>query len=296
MIETINTVPLTAWASQPIVTSKGNQPKWRDSDFWYKADFMGYESLAETVVAELLRRSNITDVADVTAYVPVYLDTARGRKVGCRSANFQRPGECLFSIERLHRLWRGRSLLDVLNGFNSVKEKIRYTVNMVEENTGLLNFGPYLAMMLQADCFFLNEDRHTNNIAVIYDIGTDKYRLCPIFDNGLAVLADTSDYTMDTSLYDNISRVQAKPFDTSFTAQARAAEKLYDTHLKFAFNRGDVQDILSRYADVYPEKVLTRVFNVICEQMHTNPSLFQKRVSKGETLRSLLFFIRNSAE
>ena len=35
-------------------SSKGNQLKWRKDNLWYKADYTGYEGLAEYLVSELL--------------------------------------------------------------------------------------------------------------------------------------------------------------------------------------------------------------------------------------------------
>lgn len=40
-------------------SSKGDQPKWRSGDTWYKADHMGYEGAAEVVVSTLLEKSNV---------------------------------------------------------------------------------------------------------------------------------------------------------------------------------------------------------------------------------------------
>ena len=34
--------------------SKGDQRKWKIENLWYKADYMGYESLAEVLVSKLL--------------------------------------------------------------------------------------------------------------------------------------------------------------------------------------------------------------------------------------------------
>ena len=39
-------------------TSKGNQLKWKYYGYWYKADHMGYEGLAETIVSALLVLAN----------------------------------------------------------------------------------------------------------------------------------------------------------------------------------------------------------------------------------------------
>ena len=40
-------------------SSKGNQLKWRQGDIWYKADYMGYEGMAEVVISDLLELSLI---------------------------------------------------------------------------------------------------------------------------------------------------------------------------------------------------------------------------------------------
>ena len=61
-----------------------------------------------------------------------------------------------------------------------------------------------------------------------------EFRLCPIFDNGLALLSDFNDYSMEKDVYDCIQRVRAKPFDGAFYAQVEVAEELYGAQLKFA--------------------------------------------------------------
>ena len=39
-------------------SSKGNQWKWMQNSRWYKADYMGYEALAEILVSRLLEYSD----------------------------------------------------------------------------------------------------------------------------------------------------------------------------------------------------------------------------------------------
>lgn len=39
-------------------SSKGNQEKWVDGNRWYKLDQFGYEALTETMISQLLERSN----------------------------------------------------------------------------------------------------------------------------------------------------------------------------------------------------------------------------------------------
>ena len=54
-IDIQNTPPATSTGH----SSKGNQFKWPADGGWYKADHMGYESLAEIVVSRLLQQSEM---------------------------------------------------------------------------------------------------------------------------------------------------------------------------------------------------------------------------------------------
>ena len=40
-------------------SSKGNQMKWKMDNTWYKADYTGYEGLAEHMVSALLKTSSL---------------------------------------------------------------------------------------------------------------------------------------------------------------------------------------------------------------------------------------------
>ena len=40
-------------------SSKGNQLKWENGGLWYKADYTGYEGLAEYVISHLLKKSSL---------------------------------------------------------------------------------------------------------------------------------------------------------------------------------------------------------------------------------------------
>lgn len=52
----METIDLSKFEPQETLnhTSKGNQLKWKCDGYWYKADHMGYEGLAETIVSALL--------------------------------------------------------------------------------------------------------------------------------------------------------------------------------------------------------------------------------------------------
>lgn len=244
-------------------TSKGNQPKWHLDGMWYKADHMGYEALSEYLVSRLLEKSNVTDFV---MYDLVNIRYDDKESVGCASANFRKEHEMLIPIEKLHRQYYGYGLADALAKMTDVVEKIKYTVQFVEETTDIPQVGQYLAMLMAVDAFFLNEDRHTNNIAVIRNEETKRFRMAPIYDNGLALLSDVNDYSLDKDVYHNIDKVQAKPFDVNFDVQLDAAEGLYGTQLRFSFSDSDVYRLIDSLEGIYEGAILRRVEKVILEQ------------------------------
>ena len=68
-------------------SSKGNQLKFKRGEYWYKADYLGYEGLAEYTVSKLLKHSTL----DAGEYVDYELDliTYNGQVFNaCRSIDF----------------------------------------------------------------------------------------------------------------------------------------------------------------------------------------------------------------
>lgn len=252
-------------------TSKGDQPKWQLKDKWYKADHMGYEALAEVVVSQLLKQSNVPDFVE---YEPVWIQYKGKEHPGCVSKNFRAKDEMLVPFERPHRAYQGQGLAVALGRISEPRERIRYTVDFIERITGLTGVGKYLTLLLELDSFFLNEDRHTNNLAVIRNKKTMEFRLCPIFDHGLALLSDLNGYPADKDVYACISRVRAKPFDTDFDVQVEAAETLYGSQLKFSFSRTDVSKTLDSVRALYSNPVISRVEQTLYEQMRRYPVYF----------------------
>ena len=263
-------INLDAVEQEPIQghTSKGDQPKWQLDGKWYKADHMGYEALAEVLISQLLKQSNVPDFVE---YKPVLIQYQGKEIPGCVSKNFRRKDEMLVPFERLHRAYKGQGLAAALGGINEPQERIRYTVDFMEQTTGLTGVGEYLTFLLELDSFFLNEDRHTNNLAVIRNEKTKEFRLCPIFDNGLALLSDLNDYPLDKDVYDCIRRVRAKPFDMDFDVQVEATEELYGSQLKFSFARHDISKMLDAVRELYSSTVIARVEQTVYEQMRKYP-------------------------
>lgn len=62
-------------------SSKGNQLKWSNGQTWYKADYAGYEGLAEVVVSGLLEKSSL--LSDITMDYPLGGDVYQYMKDVC---------------------------------------------------------------------------------------------------------------------------------------------------------------------------------------------------------------------
>ncbi len=245
-------------------SSKGDQPKWLIKNQYYKADHMGYESLSEYLVSELLKRSNITNFVE---YTPVTIKYNGKELIGCESKNFLKKGEELFTFERLHRAYTGKELYKTVWQMNDVKNRIVYTVDFIEKVTDLKNVGEYLTAIAEIDMLFLNEDRHFNNLSVIRN-QKNEFRLSPIFDNGLSFLSDTKiDYPLGTDIYQAISKIKAKPFSTDFDTQTDILEQLYSTQLTICTDKNHIRDLIDDLTEFYPADIISRVTTIVLEQM-----------------------------
>ncbi len=164
--------------------------KWCDGAFWYKADYSGYEGLTEYVVSHLLQKTSLSDNEFVLYDIEEIRYKAQVFK-GCRSDNFLEKDWQLITLERLFHSFMGESLNKCIYRIIEYEDRLKFIVEQAERITGLKNFGEYMSKLLTIDSFFMNEDRHTHNIAVLMN-SMGEYAYCPIFDNGAALLSDTS--------------------------------------------------------------------------------------------------------
>lgn len=230
-------------------SSKGNQMKWKQDGYWYKADQFGYESLSEVVTSRLLEVSNIVDV---TSYQVTAIQYKENVFRGCYSKDFRKPEELLVPIERLFKNYTSIGLAKQITRITDVKERIKYVEEIICNVTRIEDFGVYITKILEMDAFFLNKDRHTNNISLLYNKDDDKYRLCPFFDMGLSLFADTSvEFPLNMDYFACKEKITAKPFSRDFDEQLDAANKLYGSHLKFKFPANRIADVIQELKEQY---------------------------------------------
>ena len=198
-------------------SSKGDQAKWLVGEYWVKENTHGYENIAEYIASLLLESSSLPNTSYVT-YAPCLIQKPNGTiKDGCYSKDFRGK----FQEVTLERLFETNfeTTTDILNNNRqSTKQKFQMIMEKIYMFTGL-DVSLRISKMLGLDALILNEDRHTNNILFLYNSKADEWELAPIFDNGLSLLSDTTDYPLHTPINVLKRRVKAKPFSTSFPNQ-----------------------------------------------------------------------------
>lgn len=253
-------------------SSKGNQLKWESGSVWYKADYTGYEGLAEYLISHLLARSSLRQ----EEYVLYDLEQIRYKSViysGVKSMDFLKQDWQIITLERLFQNFFGRSLYRSIYQITDVKERLCFLTEQVERITGLPDFGRYMNKLFTIDALFLNEDRHTHNIAVLMN-GAGRFAYCPFFDHGAGLLADTRmDYPMSGDVYQLMREVKAKTISSDFDEQLDLSELLYGKNLTFYFSEQDVRELLND-ADLYSHEERIRVEQIICTQMQKYRYLF----------------------
>lgn len=244
-------------------SSKGNQLKWERNHIWYKADYTGYEGLAEYMIPHLLKKSSLSK-DEFVVYESEQIRYKKRIFNGCKSPDFA-GNDQVVTLERLFKNLYGSSLNSAIFRIHDHEERLSFLVDQVVRTTGLKDFGIYMAKLLTIDALFLNEDRHTHNISVlVHQDGT--YGLCPIYDNGAGLLSDTTlDYPMGEDIYELIDSVKAKPISDDFDEQVDIAEKLYGRQISFHFDYNYVHALLEK-ADMYDADIRARVEKVIMER------------------------------
>ena len=253
-------------------SSKGNQLKWEKEGMWYKADYTGYEGLSEYLVSALLKNSSLQPQEYVLYHTEEIMYKKRIWK-GCSSESFLDDGWQIITLERLFGQQYGYSLYQSVFKIADVEERLRFLVDQVVRATGLSDFGTYMNKLLTLDAIFLNEDRHMHNIAVLTN-SAGQFDYCPIFDNGGALLSDTSiDYPLDIDVVSLLTSVESKTISWNFDEQLDASEALYGLNLKFDFNMNDVRNLL-REDHYYSREIHDRIEIVLENQLRKYSYLF----------------------
>ena len=188
-------------------TSDGTQIKYYNEKKWYKIDRYGGEGLCESLVSKILELSEY-DENNFVHYDPIIING----EPGCVSNDFLSEKERFISLSPLHMNIIGTDPA-VPTSKMDYDDAIEYIIDFVRSSTGLDITG-YLADTFVLDALILNEDRHFNNLGIIFD--GKEYRSAPIFDNGKSLFIGNSRYNRSKSISENKKNAFAKAFSGSF--------------------------------------------------------------------------------
>ena len=197
-------------------TSDGTQDKFFKDNRWFKLDRYGGEGLAETAASLILKESGLESSLFVE-YFPCLING----KSGCYSKNFLNEDESFITLYRLYKNVTGRDLAQVCSKMD-YDDAIEYVLNFVKEQTNL-DIHEYLANTFALDKIILNEDRHFNNLGIIYN-GTS-FKTAPIFDNGKSFLIGNKNAKEKNTLEEKIKTAYSKSFSPSFELNAKYLAK-----------------------------------------------------------------------
>ena len=252
-------------------SSKGNQLKFERENIWYKADYLGYEGLAEYVVSKLFAHSSLKE-DEYVGYDLEQIEYNGNIYNGCKSKDFAN-GWQLITLERLFKQLNGQGLNKMIYSINNHSSRLKTLVDEVERATGIKDFGIYMSKLLTVDAFILNDDRHTHNIAVLSKNMKD-FKIAPIFDNAAGLLSDTMmDYPLHKKTVSLIDTAKPKTFCDSFDEQLDIAEQLYGYNVKFTFTYEDVKNIIDN-VDIYSDEIKKRVTDVVMQMRRKYDYLF----------------------
>lgn len=192
-------------------TSDGTQEKYYYQNRWYKVDRYGGEGAVEELSSQILTLSHMPQDKFVS-YEQIIIND----QPGCVSQNFLHENESFITFYRLFSNIRGGDLAAVTSRMD-YDDAIDFVLSFMNDVT-MLDLREYLANTLALDALILNEDRHFNNLGVIYD--GDSYKEAPIFDNGKSLFVGNKMYDKNKTIAENKKHTFAKAFSGSFDLNA----------------------------------------------------------------------------
>lgn len=249
----------------------GTQPKWKIGTTWYKADDFNHEGLAETIVSDMLQKSNVRRYA---VYEPELIQYNSKVVIGCKSEHFLKPEEKLIEATTLFDLYgKGDAIKDDTESIKDPEQTIKEFLSTIKDITGLTEFDWYLTMMFELDKIILNPDRHFGNITVIK---TDKgFDYAPFFDQGRAFALCDDLWDRKKSVDEIIASVDSRPFSGIFSRQTDILESITQKDiLEINYSLTDLKHTLDKCADTYPDEILNRAEAVFRIQLEKNLRYF----------------------
>ncbi len=235
-------------------SSKGNQEKWyyAGTDNWYKMDQFEYKALAETVISQLLERSNIECDTPFTflRYRMESLCVHGQKRTGCVSSNFLKEGQSIITLNHLLSRCLGMPLRDKLVRLTSDKRRITYPSRSHGKTIRALRTFPGIShcSLKWTRCSATTTGILTTSLSSRKTVFT----ATALFLTTEPDFSPTRFSRMDIEPTALIASLKARPFLTTFTRQRNTARSLFGPQLRMPIlTAAEIREVLSPALEFY---------------------------------------------
>lgn len=259
----------------------GTQTKFRKGDLWYKCDDYCREALCETLVSDIIRKSNLSKYVDTLEYEPLLIQIGKERKPACVSPNFVGKGNRIVTYEKALDWFDLSDSSDNSSSFIDMLQRL----SKIQDNDLL----QYMCCIAELDTLTLNEDRHTNNIAFIRRKDGSVIP-APIFDNGRCFAMN--EHNDKLSVKEAIEKTNPRIAEfSSFQSAADTMERLVGCAgiglFRTRYSERDLEKTLAKFDGIYEPEILDRAKTAVLMQMERAERyvLSASRTQKNEELK-----------
>ena len=215
----------------------GKKAYYKLSFFDNVDNIFGYESFNEIIAGKILEQLGYNHLDYNLVYAKIIIDNKEYNTYLNYSMDYKRMNESKISLETFYDLNKmdNESKLDFIKRYGFIEE---------------------IYQIIIIDYIIMNRDRHGANLEVLYNNKTKRYRLAPIFDNGLSLLSPA--YKKEDILaFDIITekRVNSYIGTSSLEENIKLVPNKYLKDIKIDLDKvfEDIKDILDNeyYKKVY---------------------------------------------
>lgn len=257
----------------------GAQDKYKTKGYYIKIDEDGrYNGLAEEICSLFLDCcENIEEHANYKTKA-FYEENNDCKKNCVVSNNFLKKNENTRNFNDL-------LTNDEFNYFKNINDpsiQFDYIISIIKNKTNL-DYKKYLIQQMIIDLICINPDRHLKNLSII-EKEDEKYRICPIYDNGLGLLATLKHYPLSDSIENNINKVTYNPFGIYENEKLTSNKKLTrKEQINLVINKiGNNYDFKIKINKNKLLKILNNYHNYLYKDEYVNRAIESLKISLNQ--------------
>lgn len=233
-----------------------NNEYYKLSNYDQFKGIVGHESINEYVVSRLLDILDIEHVSYNLVNADIVIDNKALNTYVCISKDFKNSNESKTALDTYYAFYNNNDISPI---------------QMLKD----MGFSNYIDNIFLVDFLIINRDRHGGNIEIIRNQNTGELKLSPLFDHGLSLFFNTTDFNK----LKNIDYLEDKRIQ-SFLGTNSLFEnlKLMSNHPRIEkLTKKDKDYIFSDLYNVMPSIWIDSVYNLINSRIKYYENTFIKK-------------------